>query len=342
MSYLLLVTGLLLLVKGVDWVVDTAAKFAEQWGVPAFITGLTLVAMGTSAPEAAIGILAGLKGANQIALGDVIGSSIINITLIIGLTAAIFPLLVDPLLSRREIPLSFFIQLVLTGMLFTGLVLSRVESLLLITGLLIFVAYIGIKTIRKLERIEPADAEEAEMFEFLQDQEVMFEAVMDSDELRSGTTAHEPTPLIKLILLFILGLAAMVAGAQLVVDSSTIIAHTLVLSEEFIGLTIVAFGTSLPELVTCLVAALRQKADIAVGNVIGSNIFNILCVLGLSSAISPISAPPEVFADLTAMLLATLLLLVLVWNKQKISRLSGITLMAFYFLYMVWKLLSLS
>jgi len=342
MSYLLLVTGLLLLIKGVDWVVDTAAKFAQQWGVPAFIIGLTLVAMGTSAPEAAIGFLSGLKGANQVTLGDVIGSSIINITLIIGLTAAIFPLRVDSLVSRREIPLSFFIQLILTGLLFTGLVLSRGESLLLLTGMLVLVAYIGIKTYQTLEWIRPEDAEEKAVFDFLQNQEVISEAVILAGEVGPSVAAEEMNTPLRLALLFVLGLTAMIAGAQLVVDNSIVIAHALGLSEEFIGLTIVAFGTSLPELVTCLVGALRQKADIAVGNIIGSNIFNVLFVLGLSGTISPISTPPEVFADLAAMLLATLLLLIPAWYKQNISRLSGFILMTYYFLYMAWKVWSLS
>jgi len=342
MSYLLLVAGLLLLVKGVDWVVDTAAKFAQHWGVPAFIIGLTLVAMGTSAPEAAIGILSGLKGVNQVTLGDVIGSSIINITLIIGLTASIFPLRVDALVSRREIPLSFFIQLILAALLFTGLMLSRGESLLLLAGMLILVAYIGIKTYRRLEWNRPEDAEEKEVFDFLQNQEVMSEALIEAGEVRPPVAAEEIGPPLRLALLFVLGLAAMIGGAKLVVDNSIVIAHALGLSEEFIGLTIVAFGTSLPELVTCLVAALRQKADIAVGNIIGSNIFNVLFVLGLSGTISPISAPLEVFADLTAMLLATLLLLIPAWYRQNISRLTGFILMAFYLVYMAGKILSLS
>lgn len=342
MNYLMLVIGLALLVKGVDWMVDSAAKFAQYLGVPAFVIGLTLVAMGTSAPEAAIGVLAGLKGANQITLGDVIGSSIINITLIIGLTAVIFPLRVDPLVSRREIPLSLFVQLILIGLLFTGLLLSRSESLLLLLGMLVFVAYIGYKTSRMLDWNRPEDANEQEVFDFLQEQEVMSEAIIGAEPVRPLVATEERVPMQKLILLFVLGLAAMIGGAQLVVDNAIVIAHNLDLSEEFIGLTIVAFGTSLPELVTCLVAALRKKSDIAVGNIIGSNIFNVLFVLGLSGSIHPIATPAEVFADLAAMVLATLLLLIPAWYMQNVSRLTGFTLMAFYLSYISWKILSLS
>jgi len=341
MDYLLLVTGLVLLVKGVDWLVDASAQFAQHLGVPAFIIGLTLVALGTSAPEAAIGILSGLKGANQITLGDVIGSSIINISLIIGLTAVIYPLQVDPLVSRREIPLSFLAQLVLAGMLLTGLLLSRSEAMLLLTGMLVFVTYIIYKTNRLLDWNRPEDAEEKQVFDFLQDQEVLSAAVVGFEETEHSVAAVERIPTLRLLLFFLLGLATMVGGAQLVVDNGIAIAHKLGLSEEFIGLTVVAFGTSLPELVTCVVAALRQKSDIAVGNVIGSNIFNILFVLGLSGTIHPIVAHPNVFIDVAAMLLATLLLSLPAWYKQNISRFTGFTLMAFYFTYMAFKLLSL-
>ena len=337
MSYLILATGLFLLVKGVDWSVDSAAKIAKRFGVPAFIVGLTLVAMGTSAPEAAIGIFSGLAGANQVTLGDVIGSSIINITLIIGLTAIILPLKAGPMVSRREIPLSFFIQLVVTGMLLTGMVLSRPESVLLLIGLVALMAYIGIQVRRMIAGERPADTEEKALFVFLQKQQLISEQVM-ADEAYSPTIYEVKTnDLLKLASLFCAGLAAMIFGANLVVYSSINIAHVLGLSEEFIGLTVVALGTSLPELVTCLVAALRKETDIAVGNIIGSNIFNVLFVLGLSSTISPISSSPEVFVDLGVMLLATLLLLILALVKQNISRLSGLILMGTYIIYIVFK-----
>ncbi len=341
MSYLFLVTGLALLIKGVDWLLDSAVEFAKQLGIPAFVIGMTLIAMGTSAPEAAIGVLSGLKGANQVTLGDVIGSSIINITLIIGLTAVILPLKVEPLVSKREIPLSLLIQLTVSGMLFTGWLLSRGEAFFLLAALLVFMAYIGIESYRMMEWNRPMDEEEQKVFDFFEEQEQIADVILAVEEEVSPIAVTKAADPVKLTLTFLLGLAAMIGGARLIVDSSIDIAHTLGWSEEFIGLTVVAIGTSLPEMVTCLAAAMRKKADIAVGNIIGSNIFNVLFVLGLSSSINPISASPEILVDLAAMLMATVLLLGPAWYKQNISRLTGLIMIGSYVAYMTYRLASL-
>jgi cation:H+ antiporter len=337
----MLVIGLVLLVKGVDWVVDSGAKIGRHFGVPSFIIGLTIVAMGTSAPEAAIGFLSGLKGANQVTLGDVIGSSIINITLIIGITAAIMPLKIDPLVSKREIPISFFIQFAVTGMLFTGLVLSRAESVLLLFGLAALIAYMVIEARRVIEGAQPVNEGERGVFIFLQKEQVISEEVTADNADISKVLDEKNDDLLKLAVVFSAGLATLILGANMVVDNSIIIALSLGLSLEFIGLTVVAFGTSLPELATCLVAVIRKETDIAVGNIIGSNIFNMLFVLGISGTISPISSDAEVFKDLGVMLMATLLLLIPALVKQNISRLSGFILMASYFVYMIVKVSAL-
>lgn len=340
MNFLLLAIGMVLLVKGADLALDSAGKLAQHLGVSAFTIGMTLVAAGTSAPELVIGVMSGLEGANQLTLGDVIGSSIVNITVVLGLTAVILPIPVQPLVSKREIPLSFTVQLLLVGLLFTGSVLSRSESLVLLAAMLVLAMYVGVQVVRMKKWNLPQDAIQEEFLEFLEDEEDVYEDQFGSES--AAPVAAEPTlsPL-RMSLSFIVGLAIMIGGAQLVVDHSITIAHSFGLSAEFIGITIVAFGTSLPELTASLVAAWRRKLDIAVGNIIGSNIFNILLVLGVSGAIHPINYSPGIMADLAVMLLATLMLWIPAWYKHNISRMSGLFLVAFYVGYITWKVINI-
>jgi cation:H+ antiporter len=339
MNYLILVFSLALLVKGVDILVRSASKMAKILGVPAFIVGLSIVAFGTSAPEAAIGFFSGLKGANQISLGDVIGSSIANITLILGLTAVFYPLRVDPVISRREIPLSFLVQAILAGMIYTGIFLSRFESIILLTGFVLFIAYTGIKAREIIKGQKPCDEAERELFDLFKSEKVIADEAADGKcEPGAAAEVKEKEGMARLVVPFLVGLSALILGGNFVVSSGVAIAHSLGLSEEFIGLTVIAFGTSLPELVTCLVAAFRKEEEIAVGNIIGSNILNILFVLGLSGSLSPIVASPEIFTDLGMMLLATVLLFVPSFFYQNISRLSGIIFVSSYVLFLVFKI----
>lgn len=337
MSYLFLVVGLVLLIKGVNLLVDSASKMAKVLGVPAFIIGLSIVAFGTSAPEAAIGFLSGIKGANQITLGDVIGSSIINITVVIGLTAIIMPLKVESIISKREIPLSLFFQIALAVMLYTGLVLSRFESMLLLLGFIAFTTFIAMETKKILKGQIPESDNERELFELIQKEEVIaWEAVVEENAPQVAVEEKESKT--KLIIMLFVGLASLIFGGNLVVDNGVAIARSLGLSEEFIGLTFIAFGTSLPELVTCIVAALRKEEEIAVGNVIGSNIFNIVFVLGLSGSINPIAANYEVFTDIAMMILASFLLLIPSYFRQNVSRASGVIYVSMYTIYLAFKI----
>lgn len=337
MSYLLLVFGLVLLIKGVNLLVDSASKIAKVLGVPSFVIGLSIVAFGTSAPEAAIGLLSGIKGANQITLGDVIGSSIINITVVIGLTAIILPLKVEPVIAKREIPMSLFIQIALAVMLYTGLILSRFESVLLLLGFLAFTAFIAMETKKIIRGQIPVSDSEKELFELIEKEEVIAgEAVYGKNVPQAA--AEEKEGRTKLFILFFLGLAALILGSNLIVDNGIAIAHLLGLNEEFIGLTFVALGTSLPELVTCITAALRKEEQIAVGNIIGSNIFNIVFVLGLSGSISPIAVNQEIFIDIAMMVLASILLLVPSYFRQNVSRISGLIYVGMYIMYLAFKI----
>lgn len=335
MNYLILGIGLLFLIKGADLMVGAASKIARRLHYPPFIIGLFIVSLGTSAPEASIGIFSGIQGANLVTLGDVIGSNIVNITIVIGITAMVLPLKVDSMVTKREMPLSIFIQVALIAMIYTGLLLSRLESMILVLGMLVFIVYIYMKS-RQISYNEKPDTEfEDNMYDYIEDQSVLAE---NGEDITSKDKS-EPFPL--LFFIFFIGLGGLIGGAALVVNTAVEIARTLGLSEEFIGLTIVAFGTSLPELVTCLIAAVKKEEDIAIGNVLGSNIINILFVLGVSGAIHPIRVDSAVLFDLFAMLGASVLILVPTYFYGRISKRSGFVFISYYAIYMAWKISSL-
>lgn len=340
----MLFAGLLILVKGADVLVDSAAGIAKILKVPEFIVGLFIVAMGTSAPEAAIGIFSGIKGTNVITLGDVVGSNIVNIALIIGITASIFSLESESLVPKLEIFISIFTQVCLVVMIYTSYTLSRWEAALLLLGMLLFFGYVVFKTRSVSEDEEPETAIEEEVFDYIESEEVLAEeiegAIDEGLKLPSMERGEDEKSesLQKLILLFLIGLAALVLGANLAVNSAVDIAYELGLSKEFVGLTLVAFGTSLPELVTCLVAAFRKEADLAIGNIVGSNIFNVLFILGVSGMIHPISVRPDVFFDLFFMIFISVLLFAVTLILGRITKKAGFVFVMVYFLYIAIKL----
>lgn len=262
----MLVLGFALLVWGADKFVAGASALARRLGVSALLIGLTIVAFGTSAPELAVSATAALKQANEIAVGNVLGSNMFNLLVVAGLSAAICPLVMDRTLLQRDWPLSVGAALLLFSMLRTGGGLSRPEGILLL---------------------------------------VCFAAVMATQILPALQNRHTPQPageeenmsLPLIVVNIVLGLVCIIIGGQISVDGATGIARMLGLSETLIGLTIVAFGTSLPELVTSLAAARRGENDIAMGNVIGSNLFNILLILGVSATITPITVLPTAAID---------------------------------------------
>lgn len=253
MQILLLAAGFALLVKGADWFVDGASAIAEKLRVPPLIIGLTIVAMGTSAPEAAISISAAMKGSADITIGNIVGSNILNILVILGLSSVIAPLPVERSTIRRDLPFLLGVSLLL-------LVQGLDGSIILPDGLILIVLFAAY-LIRLL---------------------VMAWRKPQEDARETGQRSPWRMPLTAV------GLAAVVLGSNLAVDAASAIARLLGMSERFIGLTIVALGTSLPELVTSVTAARKGDADIAIGNIVGSNLFNILFVVGLSAVVIPV------------------------------------------------------
>lgn len=308
MTYLLLVIGFVLLVKGADFFVDGSASIAKKLRVPELIIGLTIVAMGTSAPEAAVSISASLAGSNDIAISNVTGSNIFNLLVVVGASALIRPICVDSKIIRRDVPFSI-IAVVLTfvmGLLFNS-VFGILPSAVL---LLLFILYMFL-TIRSAMKDRRLTA---------------------NDEEKEESSLSMP----KSILSTIVGIGAVIVGGQLVVNSATEIARTFGLSETLIGLTICAIGTSLPELVTSVVASKKGMSDLAIGNAIGSNILNFLFVFAMSSLISPVSIVHEAFIDLALLTGISILTLIFCITKKKIGRIEGGVFLLLYVIYSVY------
>ncbi|MBQ3670776.1 MAG: calcium/sodium antiporter [Treponema sp.] len=315
----LLVFGFILLVKGADWFVEGAAGIADKAGVPQLIIGLTIVAMGTSAPETAISLTASFHGSADLAVGNIIGSNILNVLIILGITALITPLAVQKSTVRYEMPFVIFITVVFAVLglgagLLKGLsapdgTLSRLDGIILLIFFAAYLAYLFVM-------VKKGEAE--------------------AEEVPDGKNASWA----KLIFLLVVGLALVVLGSNYTINSATALAKMFGMSERFIGLTIVALGTSLPELATCIAAALKKNADIAIGNIVGSNIFNMLFVGGVAATVKDVPYQGRFFADsVVCLLTAALLLLCVVLNKKKeLNRIGGIVMIlayAGYFAYLI-------
>lgn len=305
MQGILLAVGFAMLVKGADWFVDGTAGIAERFGVPQLVIGLTIVAMGTSAPEAAVSITAALKGNAEITIGNIVGSNILNILIILGITSVIVSVAVAKSTVRYEIPY----MLLITGMLlvfgYTGNVVSFGEGIALWAAFLLYLGYL------------------------------FWMAVRDKEEY---VVTQEKRPVWKMAAAALLGLVLVVWGSDVTVDAATGMAKTIGLSERFIGLTIVALGTSLPELFTSVAAARKGKADIAIGNIVGSNIFNILFVVGTTALITPVIFQPGFIIDTAIAIGAGVLLLLCVCRGFKLTRPAGILMLACYGGYFVYLL----
>ncbi|PHV71789.1 sodium:proton exchanger [Sporanaerobium hydrogeniformans] len=320
MSYLLLIIGFVLLIKGADFFVEGASNLAERLKVPPLVIGLTIVAFGTSAPEAAVSITSALNGQNAIAIGNIVGSNLFNLLFVVGIAAFIYPLQVKRSIITKEFPfaiLSSFMLLILAqDQLFQQMpnnLLTRADGVVLLVLFGIYMYYlidIAMNHRRSVLESERYEEEQQEM--------------------------HKEMGLTKQILIAIGGMIGIIIGGKLVVDGATDIALAWGMSENLVGLTIVAIGTSLPELITSIVAATKEKSDIALGNVIGSNIFNVFFILGLSATISPMAVQGEVLVDMVILLVVSLLAYLFAITKTKINKVEGSLLVLLYAIYMVY------
>lgn len=293
---LALVIGFVLLVKGSDFFVDGAAGIAGRFGIPQIIIGLTIVAMGTSAPEAAVSITAAFEGSADITIGNIVGSNILNVFIILGIASAITPIAVKPETIKIEIPFMILVSVVLFLLGLDG-VIQLADGIILIVLFAAYLTYLAVQSKRlKTET--------------------------------SGDTVQKKT--ILMVIFLIGGLAAIIFGSRLVVYGASGIARELGISERFIGLTVVALGTSLPELFTSVTAARKGNADIAIGNIVGSNIFNILFVVGLTSLITAVPYQAKFIIDSAVMIVAAAVLWLFIFKTKKLGRAAGICMLIMY------------
>ena len=313
---LLLVLGFVMLVKGADLFVDGASGVATKFGIPQLVIGLTIVAMGTSAPEAAVSITAAFAGNADITIGNIVGSNILNILIILGISSLVYPLAVQKSTLIIDIPIVLFATLILYLLGFDGNI-SKVDGIIM---LIVFIAYLAyLFGVAKKEK-SAIDREKAG------------EITVNS---QSDEVAAKDISLLKAILFTLIGLVLIVGGSKFVVDSATAIAKALGLSQRFIGLTIVALGTSLPELFTSVTAAMKKNSDIAIGNIVGSNIFNILFIVGLSGVVIPVPFAQAFRFDTIISGIAAAALLAFCLPKKKLSRFAGVIMLVCYAIYFV-------
>lgn len=303
----LLAVGFVMLIKGADWFVDGAASLAAKFGIPQLVIGLTIVAMGTSAPEAAVSISAALQDNAGITIGNVVGSNILNVLVILGLASVIIPIAVKKSTIRYEIPFTILVTGVLAVLGLWDNKISRLEGIILWVLFIVYLAYLFVMT-----KKGDANAEENE-------------SKLDK--------------VWKMVIFILIGGGLIVFGSDVTVDAATKIAGYFGMTDRLIGLTIVALGTSLPELITSVTAAKKGNADIAIGNIVGSNIFNILFVVGTTALITPVVYAQNFIVDSIVAVVAMVLLWLLVINKdKKLKRWGGVILLigyVGYFIYLV-------
>lgn len=313
MSYLILIIGFILLIKGADIFVDGAAKIAKKFGIPSIIVGLTIVSLGTSAPELSVSLIASFEGNNGITIGNVLGSNIFNTLMVLGVTAIIMPIVIKKNSVIKDYIINIVVSIVLLVLTFGRVLLNKEAALTRISGIILLILCI----IYTLYLIKSAKSRKEE----------------DSEE-------EEDIKILSCIIKIILGIIGIIAGGNLVVSSASDIAYSFGLSDKLVGLTIVAVGTSLPELVTTMIASIKGENDIAIGNVLGSNIFNILLILGVSSSINAIPISSSLLIDILFLIVISIILGIFMFkgkkDKLKLDKIEGLILVLLYIIYMIY------
>lgn len=303
LTIILLIVGFVLLIKGADMFVDGASDLATKLKIPAMIIGLTIVAFGTSAPEAAVSVTSALNHSNAIAISNIVGSNIFNLLVVVGITAIIYKIDIDDVSLKQDFPVLLISSILLLLFIVTSSQISRIEGIIFLIGIIAYVALLIVKSKK------------------------------ESKNMPVGTT-HLSN--IMIVLFIIVGLAFILIGSDLVVDASKDIALSLGMSETLVGLTIVSIGTSLPELMTSVTAAYNKNTGIAIGNAVGSCIFNILFIVGLTTTITPIATTNVMVIDTIIMILALIITYILAYDKKDFNRKDGIILVSLFIVYMIY------
>ncbi len=315
-AVILLILGFAFLVKGADAFVEGCSSIAKRFQVPSLIIGMTIVAMGTSLPETAVSITASVTGNNALAVSNAVGSNIFNLMIVVGVCAILTPVAVRKETLKIDFPFSIVCAVLLLVFGAIGMTLGHVDGVLFIVLFVIFILYMIKSAQNSRKGNKDMGVEEAEY-------------ALEAEEIQI-------MPVPKSIIFIVLGCAAIAFGSDWVVDGATTIAEAMGVSQTLIGLTVVAFGTSLPELATSIMAAKKNEVDMALGNAIGSNIFNILMVLGIAAAISPMAFITENIIDIVILIAFSAIVWIMAWTKRELSKKEGWVMAILYAVYVVY------
>jgi cation:H+ antiporter len=302
LNYILLLVGFIALIKGADVFVESASSIAKKFGIPSIVVGLTIVAMGTSAPEFSVSVQSALAGMNDMSIANVVGSNIFNLLVVLGISSVVNKLRID---NYKDILVMFVVGLLMLVCSIDGM-LSVLDGCVLLGSFVIYILSLIYKAYKENQK------EEIE---------------------------EKKRPIYVTIVLGIIGLAAIIWGGNLVVDSASVIATQLGMSENLIGLTVIALGTSLPELVTSVMATKKGEIDIAIGNVVGSNIFNMLLILGSASVINPMTVSYFAFIDLLFVIIAMVIFIIMTFKSKSLSKVKGLPLVLMYIVYIIFTII---
>lgn len=341
-NIVLLVLGVIIVLKGADWLTDGAVNIATRFGVSQMVIGLTIVAMGTSMPEFCVSMVSALKGTPDLAVGNVVGSNTFNTLLIVGCSALVAPIMVKRSSVKRDIPFAVVASLLMLLFCLDGAI-GRVDAAVLFAGFCLFM-FVTLKYAKTTE--EPAAAVATSGAATAAIPEASSSQTSDHKASSSETSAHEAssseasqvsgTSMLKAVVMLVVGLLCLIAGSNMFVDNASFVASSLGVSDAVIGLTIVAGGTSMPELATSMVSAKKGNSDIAIGNVIGSNVFNILMIIGITGLVKPMHIAGITTLDLIMMLASMLLMWFFCRTTYKVKRWEGAVLTIVYIAYLTW------
>lgn len=341
-NIVLLVLGVIIVLKGADWLTDGAVNIATRFGVSQMVIGLTIVAMGTSMPEFCVSMVSALKGTPDLAVGNVVGSNTLNTLLIVGCSALVAPIMVKRSSVKRDIPFAVVASLLMLLFCLDGAI-GRVDAAVLFAGFSLFM-FVTLKYAKTTEGPAAAVATSGAATT-TGISEASTSQASSSEASSSETSASEAsqasgTSMLKAIVMLVVGLLCLIAGSNMFVDNASFVASSLGVSDAVIGLTIVAGGTSMPELATSMVSAKKGNSDIAIGNVIGSNVFNILMIIGITGLVKPMHIAGITTLDLIMMLASMLLMWFFCRTTYKVKRWEGAVLTIIYLAYLTWLIMN--
>lgn len=341
-NIVLLVLGVIIVLKGADWLTDGAVNIATRFGVSQMVIGLTIVAMGTSMPEFCVSMVSALKGTPDLAVGNVVGSNTLNTLLIVGCSALVAPIMVKRSSVKRDIPFAVVASLLMLLFCLDGAI-GRVDAAVLFAGFCLFM-FVTLKYAKTTEGPAAAVATSGAATTTAIS-EASTSQPSSSEASSSETSAQEAsqasgTSMLKAVVMLVVGLLCLIAGSNMFVDNASFVASSLGVSDAVIGLTIVAGGTSMPELATSMVSAKKGNSDIAIGNVIGSNVFNILMIIGITGLVKPMHIVGITTLDLIMMLASMLLMWFFCRTTYKVKRWEGAVLTIIYLAYLTWLIMN--